>query len=270
MYHVCRSRSRLCDHHRARLGLIHLFSFELSHSQLALFALVGLLIGMAKVGISGTGMIAVPILAIIFGGRNSSGIMLPILIMADVFGTTYYRKHTQWDHLKKLLPPAVIGVIIGTFVGEKIPDETFKLIMGVVIFLSIGILLVLEFSKREWVPKGVSFAIVIGILLGFTTMVGNLAGSVMALYLLANNMPKNKYIGTVAWFFISINIFKVPFHIFWWKTIDLNTFLLDLTLLPLVAIGAYLGIKIVKQMNEKVYRYFIIVMTIVAAFFMIL
>jgi len=238
--------------------------------QFGLFALVGLMIGMAKVGISGTGMIAVPILAIIFGGRSSSGIMLPILIMADFFGTTYYRKHTQWDHLKKLLPPAIVGVVLGTFIGDKIPDDTFKLIMGIVIFLSIGILLILEFSKNDWMPKGSLFAIIIGILLGFTTMVGNLAGSVMALYLLANNMPKNKYIGTVAWFFISINIFKVPFHILWWKTIDLNTFLLDLTLLPVVALGAFLGIKIVKQMNEKAYRYFIIVMTIVAAFFMIL
>ena len=83
--------------------MVQLFSFELTHVELGLFALVGLLIGMAKVGISGTGMIAVPILAVIFGGRNSSGIMLPILIMADVFGTTYYRKHTQWNHLKKLL-----------------------------------------------------------------------------------------------------------------------------------------------------------------------
>lgn len=225
---------------------------------------------MSKVGISGTGMIAVPILAVIFGGRNSSGIMLPILIMADIFGTTYYRKHAQWDHLKRLLPPAIAGVIIGTFVGEKIPDNTFKLIMGVVIFLSIGVLLALEFSKKEWVPKGPGFAIIIGVLLGFTTMVGNLAGSVMALYLLANNMPKNKYIGTVAWFFITINIFKVPFHVFWWKTIDLNTFLLDLTLLPLVALGAFLGIKIVKRMKERAYRYFIIAMTVVAAIFMII
>jgi len=224
---------------------------------------------MAKVGISGAGMIAVPILAIIFGGRNSSGIMLPILIMADIFGTTYYRKYTQWNHLVKLLPPAVIGVIIGTFIGDNIPDELFKQLMGIVIFLSIGILILLEFSKREWKPKSIGLTTFIGVVLGFTTMVGNLAGAVMALYLLANNMPKNKYIGTVAWFFIIINVFKIPFHIFWWDTIDLNTILLDLTLLPLVALGAFFGIKVVKQMNEKVYRYFIIVMTVIAAFFMI-
>ena len=224
---------------------------------------------MSKVGVAGVSMIAVPTLAIIFGGRSSSGIMLPILIMADVFGATYYRKDAQWNHLTKLLPPSIIGVLIGTYVGNQIPDDTFKLIMGIIVLFSIGILLWLEFSKTKWLPKGAWFAIIIGILLGFTTMVGNLAGSVMALYLLVNNMPKNKFIGTVAWFFIIINVFKVPFHVFVWNTINLQTFLLDLCLLPVVALGAYLGIQLVKRMNEKVYRYFVIITTVVAAFFMI-
>lgn len=224
---------------------------------------------MSKVGISGGGMIAVPILAIIFGGKNSSGIMLPILIMADVFGTTYYRRHTEWSHLKSLLPSTIIGVILGTFIGDYIPDQDFKLIMGVIILISIGILFWMEFSSTKWIPTGNWFAIVIGIGVGFTTMVGNLAGSLMTLYLLANNMPKNKFIGTAAWFFLIINLFKVPFHVFIWDTIGWQSLMLDITLLPAIAIGALLGIKIVKQLNEKAYRYFIIAMTIVAAVFMI-
>lgn len=249
--------------------MIEIFSYEFSAINLLLFLLVGLLVGMSKVGIFGVAMIAVPTLAIVFGGKSSTGIMLPILIMADFFGASYYRKEAQWNHLAKLLPPAFVGVVIGTYVGNQIPDETFKLIMGVIIFLSIIILVWLEFSKNKKIPKGAWFAITIGVLLGFTTMVGNLAGSVMALYLLANNMPKNKFIGTVAWFFMSINLFKIPFHVFWWQTITWNSFLLDLCLLPMVALGAFLGIKIVKKMNDTTYRYFVIIMTIVAAFFMV-
>lgn len=195
--------------------------------------------------------------------------MLPILIMADFFGASYYRKHAQWSHLKKLLPSSIIGVIIGTYVGQFIDDELFKLIMGVIIFLSVGILIWLERSTSKQIPEGKWFAITTGVLLGFTTMVGNLAGAVMTLYLLVMNMPKNKFIGTVAWFFIIINILKIPFHVFVWKTIDWNTLLLDLTLLPLVAVGAFIGIKIVKFISEKNYRYFIIIMTIVASIFMI-
>lgn len=216
------------------------------------------------------GMIAVPILAVLFGGKNSSGIMLPILIMADFFGATYYRKHAQWSHLIKLLPPSIVGVVIGTYVGQYIDDDLFKLIMGIIIFCSIGLLIWLEKSKSTKVPTGLWFAIIIGILLGFTTMVGNLAGAVMTLYLLVMNMPKNKFIGTVAWFFIIINILKIPFHVFVWKTIDWNTILLDLTLLPAVTLGAFLGIKIVKMVSDKNYRYFIIVITVIASLFMVL
>lgn len=158
---------------------------------------------------------------------------------------------------------------MGTYVDQFIDDELFKLIMGIIIFLSIGILIWLEKSKSAKMPQGYWFAIIIGVLLGFTTIVGNLAGAVMTLYLLVMNMPKNKFIGTVAWFFIIINILKVPFHVFVWKTIDWNTLLLDLTLLPLVALGAFIGIKTVKQISDKNYRYFIIAMTIVASLFMI-
>ena len=249
--------------------MIFIFSFDLSAYQLILFCLVGLLIGMSKVGINGLGMIAVPLLAIVFGGKNSSGIMLPILIMADFFGAFYYRRHAQWSHLKKLLPASIVGVVVGTYVGQHISDETFKLIMGVIIFLSVGILIWLEKSNSKKVPKGNWFAVTIGILLGFTTMVGNLAGAVMTLYLLVMNMPKNKFIGTVAWFFITINILKIPFHVFVWKTINWDTLLLDITLLPLIALGVFIGIKIVASMSDKSYRYFIIGMTIVASFFMI-
>jgi len=250
--------------------MVTLFSFELSHTDILLFALVGLLIGMAKVGINGLGMIAVPMLALVFGGRLSTGIMLPILIMADVFGTVYYHRHAQWPHLIKLLPTAVIGVIFGTYVGQFINDELFKDIMGIIIFGSVGILLWLEKSKSKKIPEGPWFVILIGVLLGFTTMIGNLAGAVMSLYLLVIHMPKNKFIGTVAWFFIIINVIKVPFHIFVWKTIEWNTLLLDLTLFPVVALGAFLGVKIVQRISDTGYRYFIILMTVVAALVMII
>jgi uncharacterized membrane protein YfcA len=250
--------------------MIDLFSFELSHTDLILFIIVGLLIGMAKVGINGLGMVAVPLLALVFGGRLSTGIMLPILIMADVFGTVYYHRHAQWDHLIRLLPSAVIGVVAGTYIGEYINDELFKGIMGVIIFGSVGILLWLEKAKTKSVPHGQWFAILIGILLGFTTMVGNLAGAVMSLYLLVINMPKNKFIGTAAWFFIIINLIKVPFHVLIWETIEWNTLFLDLTLLPAVALGAFLGIKIVERISDTNYRYFIIVMTILAALAMVI
>ncbi len=224
---------------------------------------------MAKTGVHGAGMLAVPLLAAVFGGKMSSGLLLPVLVMADVFGVRYYHRHASWKHLKILFPWAAVGVLVGTFVGGMINDELFKTIMAVIIIVSVVIMVWLEKGHKEDVPDYLWFAILIGIAGGFTSMVGNLAGSVMALYLLSMRLPKNEFIGTAAWFFLVLNWFKVPFHVFAWKTISWDSLFLNLSTLPLIALGAYSGVVIVKRIPEKAYRWFIILMTIVAAGFML-
>lgn len=250
--------------------MITLFSFAFTWTDLALFILVALFTGMSKTGVHGAGMVSVPILAAIFGGQLSSGIMLPILCLADVMGVWYYHRHASWHHLKKLFPWAAVGTVLGTVVGGMINDEIFKTIMAVIIVVSVAIMLWLERGHKEDVPDYKWFAILTGIAGGFTSMVGNLAGSVMAVYFLSMRLPKNQFIGTTAWFFMVINWFKIPFHIFAWHTITLDTFLLDLTTLPFIALGAFVGILIVKNLQEKAYRWFIIGMTLIAAVFMLL
>lgn len=249
--------------------MINFLSFQFTMMDLLLVGSVALMIGMAKTGIHGAGMAAVPLLAIVFGGKLSSGIMLPILSIADIFAVIYYHRHADWGHLVRLFPWAALGVLLGTFIGELINDQAFRIIMGIIIIVSLGIMVWKERSSSEDIPKGRWFAILMGILGGFTTMVGNLAGSVMALYLLTMRMPKNQFIGTAAWFFMIINWFKIPFHVFVWETITWHSFLLDLTLTPFIAVGAYLGIVIIRQIPELYYRWFVIAMTALAGTFMI-
>jgi uncharacterized protein len=231
---------------------------------------VGLLTGMSKTGVHGAGMLSVPLLATIFGGQVSSGVMLPMLVMADVLGVWYYHKHASWRHLRILFPWAAAGVVIGTIVGKYIDDGLFRIIMAVIIVASVVVMLWLERGHKEEVPTSRVFGATSGILGGFTSMVGNLAGTVMAVYFLSMRLPKNAFIGTTAWFFLVINWFKVPFHVFSWHTMSLNTFLLDLTTLPFIVAGAFLGIYVVKKLSEKVYRWFIISMTLIAAIFMLI
>jgi uncharacterized protein len=250
--------------------LITIFAYDLSYYALGLVFTVALLTGMSKTGVHGAGMLAVPLLANVFGGLYSSGIMLPMLVMADVLGVWYYHRHASWSHLRILFPWSAVGVILGTIVGKYINDNAFRIIMAVIILASVAIMLWLKRGHRDDVPHQKSFAITTGVLGGFTSMVGNLAGTVMAVYLLSIRLPKNAFIGTTAWFFMVTNWFKVPFHVFSWKTITLNTLFLDLITLPFIILGAYLGIVIVKALSEKTYRWFIIVMTFVAAIFMLI
>jgi uncharacterized membrane protein YfcA len=249
--------------------LIELFHFTFSPNELLIFLGVAVLIGMSKTGIHGAGMIAVPLLAVVFGGQLSSGILLPVLCIADVMGVAYYHRHASWHHLKKLLPWAAVGTVLGTLVGGVINDETFKLIMAIIIVISVFIMVWLEKGHRKDVPEYKWFASLTGIAGGFTSMIGNLATSVVAIYFLTMRLPKNAFIGTTAWFFLVINWFKVPFHIFSWKTITWDTVLLDLATLPFIGVGAFLGVTIVKRIHDKAYRWFIIAMTLVAAAFMV-
>jgi len=143
--------------------------------------------------------------------------------------------------------------------------------MGIIILISVMIMIWLEQSgKQDKVPTNKLFAHTIGVVGGFSSMVGNLAGSVMGIYLLSTRLPKNAYIGTAAWFFMVVNWFKIPFHVFVWHTIQWNTVLFGLSTLPVILLGAFLGVVIIKNLSEKVYRWFIIAMTLVAAIGMII
>jgi uncharacterized protein len=224
---------------------------------------------MAKTGVHGAGMITVPMLAAVFGGKLSSGIMLPILVMADVMGVWYYHRHASWSHLKILFPWAAAGVVLGTILGQFINDEAFRLTMAIIVVAGVVIMIWLERDRSKEIPTNKLFGATSGVLGGFTSMIGNLAGPVMSVYLLASRLPKNEFIGTAAWFFLVINWFKVPFHVFAWHTITGDILLLDLLTLPVIGLGAWLGVLITKSLSEKSYRWFIIVMTLVAAVYMV-
>ncbi len=241
-------------------------SYELSTLQLVLLALSGLLIGMAKTGLSGVGMMVVPILANAFGGRPSVGLLLPILIFADVFAVTWYNRHAEWKHILRLLPWALAGILVATLVGKSISDQTFNRLLAALVIGGIGILVWQDLRKTKLqVPKSGWFAGSLGLLGGFSTMIGNAAGPVMALYLLSMRLPKNVYIGTGAWFFFIVNLSKVPLHIWSWKTITLNSFLLDVLMIPAIAAGAFLGIWLVRMLPEKIFRIIVILTTLLSA-----
>ncbi len=231
-----------------------------------LLASCGLLIGMSKTGLSGVGLMVVPILANAFGGRPSVGLLLPILIFADVFAVSWYNRHARWKHIFRLLPWALLGIVVATLVGKSISDLTFNRLLAALVLGGIGILIWRDLrSDKLQIPESRWFAGSLGLLGGFSTMIGNAAGPVMALYLLSMRLPKNSFIGTGAWFFFIINLSKVPLHVWSWKTITLNSLFLDVLMIPAIAAGAFLGIWLVRLLPEKVYRIIVIVTTLLSA-----
>ncbi|MCG8334636.1 MAG: sulfite exporter TauE/SafE family protein [Proteobacteria bacterium] len=240
-------------------------SFGFSTADWVISMVCGLLIGMAKAGVSGTGMAIIPIMAMVFGGKPSTGIVLPMLITADVFAVRYYNRHAEWKYVLKVMPWAMIGVFIALAVGHYISDSVFKSILSVSVLLGVGLMIWQDIRKSLIVPEGRWFAAVLGLAGGFATMIGNAAGPIMALYLLSMRIPKFVFIGTGAWFFLLINLFKVPLHIFVWKTITLKTLTFNAILAPAIITGVFIGIQIVKIIPEKPYRFLVIGTTVVSS-----
>lgn len=230
------------------------------------FMFCAMLIGMAKAGVKGLGMLIVPIMAAVFGGKPSAGLVLPMLIFGDVFAVFYYNRHAEWKYVWKLLPAAAAGVLVAIAVGYYIDDKTFKMLIAIIVIGSLILMLIqagggLSPALRE----GWAFGSVFGTLGGFSTMIGNAAGPIMDVYMLAMRLPKYNFIGTAAWFFFIINLFKFPFHVFIWKTITWSSFTLDLLAIPAIAVGVFIGVHIVRLIPEREFRYLVIIMTFVAA-----
>jgi uncharacterized protein len=248
-----------------------LASFSLSVGDWLLIVFCAMLIGMSKTGVPGVSMIVVPTLALIFGGKQSTGVLLPILIMADVFAVIYYHRNAKWNHLLRALPWAFAGLLLALWIGKMVNDEQFKHIIAITVFVSVGLMIWKDYgTKKEFTPDSWWFAALMGIVGGFATMIGNVAGPILAIYLLAMHLDKKSFIGTTAWFFFIINLSKFPLQVLVWKNINLNTLTIDILVLPAIALGAWLGIILVKRIPEKAYKWFVIVITVLSAFLILI
>lgn len=219
------------------------------------------LLGIAKSGIKGLAILIVTGLALVYGAKESTGILMPLLICGDILAVIYYKRHVKWIYLIKLLPWMVAGVLVGVVLGKDLPEDLFKSGMAVIILISVAMMYYWERKKDRKVPNHLSFAALMGMMAGFTTMVGNLAGVFSNIYFLAIKLPKNEFIGTAAWLFFIINLFKVPFHIWSWGTINLASFQISLSLIPAVILGFLFGVSIVKKIKNDRYRQLILLLT---------
>lgn len=239
--------------------------FDLSQveaHQWALAIVSGMVIGMSKAGLTGLTLMFVPLMAISFGGRASTGILLPMLCVGDIFAVAWYRRNAEWQYLLKLLPPAVVGLAAGVAVGGRLSDDSFRYLLGGIILTLLGMMIWQDVRKKEpQYPQAWWFAIVAGLAAGFTTMIGNAAGAITSVYLLSMRLPKNAFIGTAAWFFLIINLLKVPLQVFFWENISAATLTFNALMVPAIAAGAAIGIFAAGKIRDRAYRVFVMVMT---------
>lgn len=219
-----------------------------------LLAVTGALaIGLAKTGIGGLGMLAVVIFANLMPAREASGVVLPMLCFADVVAVLAYRQHAQWKFLWKLFPWTAVGVVAGYVALGRINDRQASVLIGGIILVLLAVHLWRQRRRGELAEHGAWFAATIGVLAGFTTLVANAAGPLMAIYLLAMRLPKLEYVGTGAVYFMLMNLFKVPFMVDL-GLITTASFHTNLLLMPAVLLGAFAGKWLLARIKQQLFE----------------
>src|SRR5690606_28038132 len=192
-----------------------------------------------------------------------------MLVFADIIAVIYYNRHAQWKYIIKLMPFIVFGVFVGVWIGNDISEGLFKRIMAIIIILCVIAMIYTE-KRQTNIPNNKLFTSTSGFMAGFASMIGNLAGPIANVYFLAIRLPKNEFIGTAAWLFFIINVFKLPFHIFVWKTINIDTLVLNSVMIPAVTIGFFIGAYVVKLISNVNYRRFVLIVTAIVGIILLL
>ena len=225
-----------------------------------------LLVGFTKTGVPGLGMLVVPLLAAAFGAKASAGVMLPMLLFGDFFAVAYYKRHADWSIILRLLPWVVVGIGAGVIVLWKISETALTPILGLII-LSMVALKLAQDRGGEWfehkLPRAWWFSVGTGFLAGFTTAVGNLAGSVMSIYLLSMGLDKRRFMGTSAWFYLIVNAIKFPLFLSISVTTP-ETLLFNLKAVPLILAGIAIGIYAFRAIPQLWFDRAIIILALLA------
>lgn len=227
-------------------------------------------IGFAKAGFSGAGLANVLIMAHLFGAKESTGVVLPMLICGDILSVKVYHQHARWATIRSMLPPTLAGIVGGWALMHWLSAAVYGPVIGWIVLA----LAALQGWRRwrpsafEHVPHSRPFAWSMGGACGFTTMVANGAGPVMTLYFLARGTPKYELVGTMAWFFLIVNVIKVPFS----ATLGLihgSSLLFNLMLVPAVAAGIFAGRRLIGLVSQDLFEWLLLAFAALAALRMI-
>jgi uncharacterized membrane protein YfcA len=239
----------------------------MSLSLILLLALIGFLTGLSKTAIGGIGMVNAALLASVIPAKESTGIMLILLLTGDLFAVGVYKKHVEWKVLQKLIWPVISGVLIGAYFLSHSTNESLKRTIGWIVLVLVAFY---PFSQRlqkrnfdisARFPKSLGASL--GSTAGFMSMVANSGGPPMSIYLLLRKNSVMNFLGNTAWFFFIINVFKLPFTLAL-GILDFNSLHYIFPALLTVPIGAIIGRKLISRINQDIFQKITLITAVLA------
>jgi uncharacterized membrane protein YfcA len=216
------------------------------------------LLGLAKGGFSGLGLLSLPLMALVVSPVQSAAILLPILIVQDVVTVWAYRRTWDRRNIAILVPSAVLGILAGYVLAARVSDAAVTLALGVVSIAFAVRRLILERGSatpeatRADVPRGVFW----GSVTGFTSMIAHAGGPPFQIYVMPQRLARDVFVGTGAVFFALINWIKVPPYMALgqFSPENLST---SAALFPLAVATTWAGVLLVRRVPAE--RFYLIV-----------
>lgn len=213
-----------------------------------------IMVGIAKAGFGGgVGVVGTPLMALTVPVGEAVALMLPLLILCDVFSVWHYRMHFHRRSVRLLLPGAVLGVVGGTaFFGYFLQNQrTLQIGIGVIALFFVAFqgarTLVLGLLERR--HPGAAEGVVMGGLAGFASTLAHAGGPPVAIYLLPQKLPRDLFVGTTVIFFAALNLMKLgPYAAL--GLIHVGNLTAIAVLAPLTYVGVRLGIWLNRRFTE--------------------
>ena len=237
-----------------------------------LLALGAFLVGLSKTGIAGVGIVSVALFPLALDGKTAAGTALLVLICADAVAITAYPpRSVRWDLWRAVFPWAAAGVVIGAEVVKYLSHQSvIKQTIGAILLLIVALQLYTRVARSKTVvstldtPPPLYINALTGLVGGFATLIANAAGPVMILYLLPRRLSKQEFIGTSAWFFCALNLWKVPFSLHA-GMMNARSPILALALLPAAVCGGLIGKWLIPRIEQNAFEIAALVLTALAS-----
>lgn len=218
---------------------------------LAVLAVV--IVALSKAGLLGSlGMVAVPLLTFVMPARDAAGMMLPLLLVMDVFAVWNYRREADWGILRIMLPGAMVGTLIGWLLWTIVSDAMVLLFVGVITLLFILDAIVPWRKKLEGLPPSKPWGAFWGGFAGFTSFISHTGGPPFQIYVLPQKLSPVRYAGTNAYFFAIVNTAKlIPY--FFLGQLSVSNLTVGVILAPIAAVGVIVGVWLVRRISVKLF-----------------
>ena len=209
-----------------------------------------LLIGLAKSGFaSGFGALATPLMAMAVSVPQAAGIMLPVLLAADVAGIQRLYRERDPVLMRLLLPAGLLGVAVGTLLFGVLSAKTVAGVVGALTLAFVAQRLLFP-PRIDAVPAPRWLGFILAIASGFTSFVAHAGAPPINAYVLPLRLAPLVFAGTMATFFAAVNLAKVvPYA--WLGLLDTRNLATSLVLMPLAPVGVWLGVKLVGRVSPR-------------------